>query len=173
MRRTVTGEHIPALLHTTRLKAFKFEQRDSYLVEEDQHILDAWLRGDAPADQGLELWLELMRELTSSERAVRRVRVVTLPPTDYIRFEASAVPASAKVGEDIRYIDRADAADLPGHDFWLIDDQQLMTLRFDDRGAPLPHELTDDPDAIGRHQAWARLAWPRATPYAAFAHRLT
>lgn len=172
MRRTVTGEHIPALLRTTRRGAFKFEQRDTYLVEEDDAVLDAWLRGEASADDGLEPWLELIRELTRSGRAVRRARMVTLPPTDYIRFEAAAVPASVAAGEDIRYLDRADVGGLPAHDFWLVDDQQLLLLHFDERGAPLEHELTDDPAEIARHQVWARRAWQRATPYADFAARL-
>lgn len=172
MRLTVTGDDIPGILRRATRTAFKFEQLDSYLVDEDEEVFERWLRGEASADEGMEPWLALMREITASGRAVRRARVVTVPPTDYIRFEAAAVPASAAAGEDIRYISRIDARDLPDHDFWLIDDDLVMTLRFDHTGAPLAHELTDDPADLARHREWADRAWRRAIPYADFASLL-
>lgn len=172
MKRVIASDGINDVLRTTGSAAFKFEQFDSYLTPEDEPVFNAWLRGEASADDGMEPWLDLMRDITDSGRAIRRVRVVTIPPTDYIRFEAAAVPASVAAGEDIRYLRRCDAAGLPDHDFWLIDDQFLLLLRFDATGAPQEHELTDDPAEITQHQVWARRAWQAATPYDAFTHYL-
>jgi len=35
-------------------------------------------------------------------------------------------------GEDIRYLDRDRAEDLPGHDYWLFDSSRLYRLHFDE-----------------------------------------
>lgn len=171
MRRTVTGTDIPDLLRATTRRAAKFEQRDSYLVDEDIDVFERWRRGQAAADEGLEPWLNVVREVTASGRAVQRVRVVTTPPTDYIRFEAAAVPASAAAGEDIRYLPRAAAAGLPDHDFWIFDDA-VMILHFAPDDTPLPHELDDDPDVLAQHERWWAAAWQQAIPYAAYAAHL-
>jgi len=172
VRRTVAPDDVLQLVATARSLAFKFEQLDSYLVDvdDDVEVFERWLRGEADPTEGLDDWLDLMRELTSSGRAVRRARVVTLPPTDYVRFEAAAVPASHAAGEEIHYMSRADAAGLPEHDFWLLDDDRVLIMHFDDTGMPTAHDLTDNPAEVARHQAWADLAWQRATPYDAFSH---
>ena len=100
-----------------------------------------------------------------------RVRVVTEPHTDYIRFGLLLAGLSAAVGEDIRYLprDQAKDLDLPDHDFWLMDSAKVGILRFSDNDDLLGAEIHDDPVLVVRHCYYRDVAWHHAIPYAEFA----
>lgn len=171
MIRTVTGADIPGLLAGCSVEAFKLELRDDYATAGEREALDRWRRGnrelgDAEAE-GLRAWMDIVRDLTSAGVAVRRVRVVTEPTTEYIRFESTTVPLQQRAGEDIRYLPRnhAAVADLPDRDFWLFDDRRVLMLNFADDGTPRPHELHDDRETIARHQVIRDTVWSYAIPY--------
>lgn len=178
MIRTATGADIPGLLAACRTDAFKLELRDDYATANERGALERWRRGeqtlaDAEAE-GLGDWIGIVRGLTAAGAAVRRVRVVTEPATEYIRFEATTVPMQAEAGEDIRYLPRHHpaAGQLGDRDFWLFDDTAALILNFADDGTPLPHELHDDPELVARYQALRDLAWQDAIPYTDYAHHL-
>lgn len=165
------------LIDECQVEAFRLELRDDYASSAEREALDRWRRGARdPADTQASTmggWLETVRHATSRGCPVRRVRVVTEPASDYVRFEATTVPLQAEAGEDIRYLPRHHPAvpDLPGHDFWLLDDQ-VVILAFTEDGTPGPHQLDDDPAAVERHRQWRDVAWRHAIPYAAYAAHL-
>ena len=54
-------------------------------------------------------WLTMIREATAAGRRFTRVRVVTVPLTDYSRFAVFCSGHTNAAGEDIRYLGRHDA----------------------------------------------------------------
>lgn len=98
----------------------------------------------------------MLREATAQGRRFARVRVVTLPLTDYSRFGVWCAQFTNGAGEDIRYLPRnkAEAAGLPGHDYWLLDSRVLVRMHFDDRDAFLGGEVIEDAAEIVQHNYW-------------------
>src|SRR6266540_2421987 len=110
---------------------------------------------------------------TRQGKRVERVRVVTEPHSDYIRWEIAGTPYNLAAGEDIRYLPRgrAEQVGLPDHDFCLFDSTRLVLLHFDEDDQPLQHELTTDPAVVVRHCCWRDVAWHYALPYSQYTAR--
>jgi hypothetical protein len=84
-----------------------------------------------------------------------------MPLTDYSRFGVWCAQFTNGAGEDIRYLerDRAQAAGLPDHDFWLFDSHKLVRMHFDADNAFLGGEVSEDPAEIVQHNHWRDAAW--------------
>jgi hypothetical protein len=113
----------------------------------------------------MQSWLDLLREATAQGRRFARVRVVSLPLTDYSRFGVWCAQFTNGAGEDIRYLDRARAGALmlPDHDYWLFDSRLLLRMHFDDHDAFLGGEVVEDAAEIVQHNYWRDAAWHHAT----------
>jgi hypothetical protein len=110
----------------------------------------------------LESWRTMIREGSDKGRRFSRVRVVSVPLTDYSRFGLWCSKYLNAAGEDIRYLSRDQAVGLPDHDFWLFDDVKLALLHYDDEDRFLGAEIVEDPEEVAQHRAWRDLAWRRA-----------
>jgi len=112
----------------------------------------------------MQSWLDLLRAATAEGRRFARVRVVSLPLTDYSRFGVWCAQFTGGAGEDIRYLprDQAEAAGLPDHDFWLLDSRKLVRMHFDDTDRFLGGEVVDDPAEVVQHNYWRDAAWHHA-----------
>lgn len=110
-------------------------------------------------------WLAMIREATAEGRRFTRVRVVSLPLTDYSRFGVWCSQFTNGAGEDIRYLarNRAQAEGLPDHDYWLFDSRKLVRMHFDDDDRFLGAELVEDAAVIVQHCYWRDAAWHHAT----------
>lgn len=107
-------------------------------------------------------WLSMIRQATAAGRRFARVRVVSLPLTDYSRFGLFCSAYTNAAGEHIRYLPRDQAADLPNYDYWLFDSRKLVRLQFDDAENFLGAEVIEDPAAVVAHNYWRDAAWHRA-----------
>lgn len=161
------------LWDTFRHTAFKYEARDRYDVASEHESLRRFLAGEPDPERATRPWLAKMKAATGEGRRVERVRVVTEPHTDYVRFLLTGTPLNLEAGEDIRYLPRERAAGLglPMHDFALFDSARLVLLNFDEQDRPLPHELVTDPVAVLRHCQWRDTAWHYAVPYEQYTGR--
>lgn len=113
----------------------------------------------------------MLREATAEGRQFARVRVVTLPLTDYSRFGVWCSQFTSGAGEDIRYLarDRAEAAGLPSHDYWLFDSRLLVRMHFDNHGTFLGGEIIENAAEIVQHNYWRDAAWHHAVRRDSFA----
>lgn len=117
----------------------------------------------------LDDWLIDIREATDAGRRFRRVRVISLPPSDYSRFGLTYSKYNNDAGEDIRYLARDDADGLPGFDYWLFDSRTVARLHFDDQDQLLGFELVEDPAVVVELNYQRDAAWHRATTRDEFA----
>ena len=85
-----------------------------------------------------------------------------MPLTDYSRFGVWCSQFTAGAGEDIRYLPRELADDLPKHDYWLFDSRKLVRMHFNDDMSFLGGEVVEDPAEIVRHNYWRDAAWHHA-----------
>jgi len=98
----------------------------------------------------------MVRAATAAGRLFSRVRVVSLPLTDYSRYALWGARFAREAGDDIRYLTReaVDAAEVPAHDFWLFDSRLLLRMHFADDDRFTHAEVIDDPVAIVEHNHW-------------------
>ncbi|MFC6062830.1 DUF6879 family protein [Streptomyces ochraceiscleroticus] len=149
--------------------AFHLELRDDYSVPNEEGPYGDWLKGTVD-DSFMEPWLQLMRRVTDSGKAVRRVRVVTEPHSSYIRWEYATTNVNEEAGESIRWLPRHKLPEgfvLPvaGNDWWLFDDKLLAVGHFDDAGRVLGSEVIEDPVIVDECVRVRDLLWDMATPH--------
>jgi hypothetical protein len=126
-------------LDNFKRSAFRLETLPEYSVPQEAEMLAAFKRGepvDLPDDHP---WLVRVRQHVLAGKAMRRVRVVSYPLTDYLRMEMSWYPKSVAAGEDIRITDQR----LTG-DFWLFDDEVAIVLHYDPAGRFIAAETSND-----------------------------
>ncbi len=158
---------INTAIAAARRTVVHLEMRDSYLLDEADLI--AWREGRwRPSTEGS--WYDLIRSTVARGVSVRRARVVSEPPSEYIRFEYDSTVANLAAGEEVRWLPRRLASDiaLPGNDFWLIDDELVFFNHFDGHG----RWVLDRPEEERREPGVAKLCadafaavWRRATPH--------
>jgi hypothetical protein len=113
----------------------------------------------------------MIRAASAEGRRFMRVRVVTVPLSDYSRFGLWCSQHTNAAGEDIRYLprDQAEAQGLPDYDFWLFDSRKVARLHFDDADRFLGIEVSEDPAVVVQHCYWRDAIWHHAMRRDAFA----
>jgi hypothetical protein len=164
------GQHdFKTLLTYTETSLIRFEMRDAY-DDTEQGFAEWRETGDLSA-YDWEDHLEMVRE--SSARGVRwrRVRIVSEPLSEYMRWELALTDANVKAGEDIRWLPRTRAADLmlPGADCWVFD-HRIVRWNFQrgDGTNPRHYTFSSDPRVIREIAGAFEVAWERATPHAGY-----
>jgi hypothetical protein len=112
-------------------------------TRDENESLRKFLVGEPDDLLWMQNWRDLLSEATAQGRRFSRVRVVSLPLTDYCRFGVWCAQFANRAGEDIRYLDRgqAGALKLPDHDYWLFDSRLLLRMHFDDQDVFLGGEV--------------------------------
>ncbi|WP_245717687.1 DUF6879 family protein [Nocardia jejuensis] len=141
------SKQFPEWMRTARKSAFHMELRDAYAVPSESEPLRRFLNGEPPPVYDTSGWTELIRETTDRGLAISRVRVVTVPHSDYQRWLLSVTHENVDAGEDIRYLPRhlAESAHLPSDDWWLFDDELVAFNLVDSEGRPAGYGVTADP----------------------------
>lgn len=152
-------------------RAFHLEQRDSYHVAAEDEPFGRWLAGEPDDYAWHQDWLSFLRQATAAGVAVQRVRLASVPHTDYIRWGLHIARLSIAAGEDIRYLPRHLAAGirLPEEDFWLVDDDKLIWSVFSADGRTGGFAWEDRPELVRQCREVRDQAWERAVPYARYA----
>ncbi|RBQ15351.1 hypothetical protein DP939_36545 [Spongiactinospora rosea] len=158
----VSGEAFGDLFRSFERTAFRLEPRERYNSPGEQEPLRRFLAGEPDDLAWNRPWLDLMAEHTIKRKFVHRVRVVSVPLSEYSRFGLWCAQFALQAGEDIRYLDRAQAQGLPQDDYWLFDSKWAAVLRFDDDDVLLGAEIVTDPATVAELAAGRDDAWHRA-----------
>jgi hypothetical protein len=112
-------------------------------------------------------WLARVRTWTSAGQRIGRVRMLTDPLTDYLRFELFITPPAVDAGERIRFLRaaQADELDLPREDFWMFDDERVVRMTFGQQGVS-GAELITEPGTVARYRTWRSAAERASVPLA-------
>jgi hypothetical protein len=170
----MSAEARDVLFESFEHEAVHFEARDVYATEVEKDRFATWLSGE-PLDPVTEAewwrpWHELLKPHKDAGHALRRLRIVSEPVTDYIRFEWLDAAELVRAGEDVRWLPRrqTSALLLPGNDFWMFDRETVVFTDFDGNGHVLDHELTTDPDIVAGCSKAFDEAWKIAIPHQEF-----
>lgn len=162
----VAGEEWGRLFRTFERSAWRLETQGIYREPDETEYFRRFLNGEPDDLSWMRDWLANIRAITEAGKFFGRVRVLTDPLTDYLRWEIAVTPANIQAGEDIRFLVAARAAELglPDHDYWLFDDERVAWMHFGDQGF-IGAELITDPAVVAQHRAWRELAWTHALTY--------
>jgi hypothetical protein len=113
-------------------RAFHLELKDTYNVAAEDEPFGRWQRGEPDDYAWHQDWLGFLREVSAAGVQVQRVRLVSVPHTEYTRWGLDVAHLNVEAGEDMRYLPRhlAKDIDLPDDDYWLLDDDMLVLSVF-------------------------------------------
>ena len=148
-------------------RAFHLEQRDTYNVTAEDEPFGKWQRGDLDDYAWHQDWLRFLREATVAGVRIQRVRLVSLPYSDYTRWGLEVSQLNLEAGEDMRYLPRHLTRDIdfPPEDYWLLDDDQLVLSVFSEDGRTGGFAENESPELLRHCLAVRDQVWSRAVPY--------
>ncbi|MFE7501993.1 DUF6879 family protein [Streptomyces albidoflavus] len=165
----VDREAFRRLFETFQHTAWRLETRGGYASDrEDPDYQQFLATGSAPCDLN-EPWFVNIKAQTGAGKTVGRVRIADKPMTTGQRFLLDYSRYNAAVGEDIRYLWREDAAELPAEDFWIFDSRLVALLHFDDADTIVNIELITEPAEVVRYATVRDAARHHAVPFGQFA----
>lgn len=136
MPELVTGQAWADLLTRYHRSAWRYECQGEYHEPYEVEPLRRFLAGEPYDLSYMKPWLQGIRDATAAGKTIGRVRVLTNPLTDYLRFEMAVAEINAAAGEDIRVIDadQAAALGLGDRDFWIFDNDTVAIMHFGPAG---------------------------------------
>lgn len=150
----------------------RIETLQQYTVDEETQRIRAFLRGDPRPERSVRTssWLARIATSTVAGKSWRRVHVVDVPLSDYLRYELVGYIESQACGEEIRIVERAPelaAAQAMG-DFWLFDADSpeafAVEMHYGQEGRWLGAEHVTEPAHCARLRAAADQVWAAASP---------
>ncbi|GAA1500277.1 DUF6879 family protein [Streptomyces synnematoformans] len=156
------------MIDAAQRSAVHLEMRDQYAVSSEDDDFRRWREsGSAVDDPDSDFWREwvgLVRRTVARGVAVRRVRIVSEPVTEYVRYEHAGTPVNLGAGEQVRWLPRRRASDLalPGNDFWLFDGRVVLWHHFSGAGESVADEVSEDPAAAKLCASAFEAVWSRA-----------
>jgi len=170
----ISEEERDRFFDTFKHEAVHLEMRDVYATDVERDRFHAWLRGESLDPQAeaewWRPWFEFMHQNNKQGKTLKRLRIVSEPVTDYIRFEWLDAAELVRAGEDVRWLPRRNASSLllPGNDYWMFDRHTVAFTHFSGDGHVLSHEVTSDPDIVQMCAAVFDTAWNGAIPHAEY-----
>lgn len=135
------------ILGRAKKSRFRLETLPQYLVEAEVEGFAAWKAGKRIRRSVEESpFLTQIKETTAQGVRWSRARILDYPLCDYSEWELWGYRENQLAGENISVADRAWSADLADlhEDFWLVDDEVVVKMIYDDEGHFLRPELAED-----------------------------
>jgi hypothetical protein len=138
-------------------EAFRLEAQQRYAVPAEDAQFRAFTEGrPLPSDPRVNRSMQVIRSAVASGCRIRRVHVVDLPLTAYLRYEMAAYRENIDAGEEVSIAVRSWHPDLAAmtEDFVLFDPgsehQAMVWMRYDDQGQLADRVYSDDPADLAR-----------------------
>jgi hypothetical protein len=155
--------------------SFRLEALDRYTVDFEREEFEAFLRGEPmpPNPAEFEDWFEKLRRERAEGRIRSRVHAIVGPLTPYLQYEiAWAYQPNAAAGEEIGIIHCASWEATPfgmqPPDFYLLDDERVILLAYDDEGHWLGGDIVTDPGQVAEYRRLRDVAVGAARPLAEY-----
>jgi hypothetical protein len=133
-------------------EAFRLEAQQRYAAPAEDAQFRAFTEGrPLPSDPRVNRSMQVIRTAVASGCRIRRVHVVDLPLTAYLRYEMAAYRENIDAGEEVSIAVRSWHPDLAAmtEDFVLFDPgsehQAMVWMRYDGQGQLTDRVYSDDP----------------------------
>lgn len=163
------------MLRAAQRRAWHLEMLDFY--GPDREPFTAWQQGvDYDRSEIDGVWAAHLAPLVARGGDLRRLRIVSEPVSQYIKWEHMITPqANIKSGERVRWLARRATLGLclPTLDYWLVDDVAVFGV-FDGHGDFIDNEVvpsTTNPELIEVCARSFEVAWRMGTDHADYVPR--
>lgn len=113
-------------------------------------------------------WYEFMAEQVAAGKRFYRVRIVASPLNEYLRYEFGwGYPHYEKRGSEVFVLDvteRGRPDGLPDEDFYLLDDERVLRMHYDDEGIFLGASYAPA-EELPRYRRYRDLGMAAAVPF--------
>lgn len=169
----MTSKQRDKLLDSFERDAFHLELKDVYRAAYEDGPMARWLSGEPDDYIWMQPWIARVRNAARVGKTIRRLRVITEPITDYIRWEHSVTHLNQEAGEDVRWLPRHSLPTgitfpVEGNDWWLFDDRLLTVGYFHDDLRVKGSELVTDPAIVADCIKIRDQLWPLATRHSEY-----
>jgi len=149
--------------------AFRLQVRDRYDVAAESGELARYLAGEPGPDPDRKTpWLDELRADTAAGKHWQWVHVVRGPLSPYLRLACEwGYAINIRAGAEVKILDLAEhprPIGLPNEDFWLLDGEAVLIMRYGDDGQFLGAEPAD-PAEVPRYRRAQDAAWQAAEPF--------
>jgi plastocyanin len=144
----------------------KVELRDIYAV--DRELFAAWQAGDFDAvARAARASRDKVAARVAAGMSLRRVKVVSVPLSEYQRFAFDYSAHAVDAGEDIRWVPRrlVSTVLLPGNDFFVLDDDFVIFNVLDGANDRAEQQLYRDADVVKLCRDSFDAAWEVSIPH--------
>lgn len=168
-RHLLTEQEWFDVAHTFDRSALRLELQPQYDEPGELEMARQFAAGDRTLPEWPD-WCGHIRRARSAGKRVERVRVFEDPPTEYQQWLQWVSQLNIAAGEVMRYMTREKAESiglLPAagsEDWWMLDEERLLVMRFDDAGRRVENELVTDPDRVAQAREWWDLAVRHSAP---------
>jgi hypothetical protein len=163
----ITGADLSRLNGSFTSSMVHLETRDVYGTDVELPHLARWARGEPDDHTWLEAYCAKIRGQVAAGRTARRAKVVSEPLSDYQRWAHSITPPLVDAGEDIAWVPRQAVSTLclPGNDYYLFDDRQVVFLHYAGSGLNTAFTTTTDPAVASQCREAFEQVWALSIPH--------
>lgn len=153
---------------------FRLEALPEYAVPEDLVLFERWKQGKLELDKASKKWLEQLKNTREKGVILQRVRIVSLPLSDYIFYEIDFWKHSLKKGEKISFLTEREYKILirnlhfKPRDFLMSDDKVLILFHYNKKGNFVKEELIKEKKKIQQYLTLKEELMRKAIPMRTF-----
>jgi hypothetical protein len=139
---------------------FRLESIPEYKVPSDLLLFEKWKKRELIFDENDD-WFKRLKETKSKDISMKRVRIVPLPISDYIKYEIDFWKISTKYGEQILFLSLKDyekmksSLDFFPEDFWMFDNNKLIIFHYEE-GDLKKEILIEDKELIQKYLSFKK-----------------
>lgn len=162
-----------SMFHSFKHTAFRLETLQWYAEPSESSPFNHYQRGIDPGPSHMDEWCQTIKHHMQSGRSMRRVHIVDLPLSTYMKFEVECgYRFSGAAGEEIRLIDRStlssELTKLCHEDFWFFDNTTVMINDYNSGHTLYQARITSDPHAVAYYAEIEKRIWKIGIPFRAF-----
>ncbi|MFE3770996.1 DUF6879 family protein [Streptomyces sp. NPDC059122] len=156
------------IIKDTERSAVHLEARDTYF---DNERFAAWRQGERVNWDDRTSWWRPFHDHIAAAVArgvvIRRLRIVSEPVSEYIRWEHYVTRANTEAGELVRWLPRRHATNLavPANDYWLFDNQMARVHHFAGDGSLVDDEFSSTPATVKFLNEAFEALWEHGIPH--------
>lgn len=167
------GDEFNSMFQNFKQSAYRLETLQAYAEQSESSPFNLYRRGVQPNSSFMADWCQMVRGHIEAGRSMRRVHIVDLPLSQYMRFEIECCYRdTGRAGEEIRLLERAKLpvglSNAALDDFWFFDGTTVMVNEYDPNGTIVQARISSVPKLVQHYASIDKQIWDLSVPFKEF-----